>query len=414
MLMRFLIATVILLFIDWYFFQALKTVFEGLSYGKRTAIYIGYWMITVMGIAFAFSINSLPSIGPFKAVKLYGISIVVMFLICKVLGLLPILIDDIIRLIKWLVQLCISQHGAIEGSNTISRSVFLNRLALITAAIPMGAFVYGMIRGAFNYQVSKKKLVFPNLPGNFKGLKIVQISDLHVGSFISDKPLQRAVEIINEQRADIIFFTGDLVNNLAAEAEPFMSTLSAINAPLGVYSILGNHDYGHYTKWKSEDERLKNVERLKQIHAEMGWKLLINENEVIEKNGDKMAVIGIENWSAVMNFPKYGDMAKAVKGLDGVPIKLLLSHDPSHWKAEVTQQFKDIDLTLSGHTHGMQFGIDIPGIKWSPVQYVYKQWAGLYKEGEQYLYVNKGLGFIGYMGRVGISPEITVFELDSV
>ena len=178
-----------------------------------------------------------------------------------------------------------------------------------------------------------------------------------------------------------------------------------------MFSILGNHDYGHYMRWDSEDDRLRNLDRLKDIHREVGWKLLLNENHVLEKSGDKLAIVGVENWSALMRFPKYGDLNKAMAGTEDVPLKLLLSHDPSHWDGEVTKNFRDIDITFSGHTHGMQFGVEIPGFKWSPVQYFYKQWAGLYREGDQYLYVNRGLGFIGYMGRVGILPEITLFEL---
>ena len=218
--------------------------------------------------------------------------------------------------------------------------------------------------------------------------------------------------MVAEQKPDVILFTGDLVNNLAEEAEEFLEQLSSLSAPMGVFSVLGNHDYGHYVRWKDESERIANVNKLKQLQKDVGWKLLMNESHILEKNGEKLALIGVENWSSKMNFPKYGQLAKAHAETEGVPCKILMSHDPSHWEAEITEQFKDISLTLSGHTHGMQFGIEIPGFKWSPVQYVYKQWAGLYHKDDQYLYVNRGLGFIGYMGRVGIMPEITVIELD--
>ena len=218
--------------------------------------------------------------------------------------------------------------------------------------------------------------------------------------------------MIADQKPDVILFTGDLVNNRADEAEEFVEQLSSLSAPEGVFSVLGNHDYGHYVKWKNDSERIANVEKLKLLQKDVGWKLLMNESHIFEKNGEKLALIGIENWSSKMNFPKYGQLAKAHAEAADVPCKILMSHDPSHWEAETTEQFKDISLTLSGHTHGMQFGIEIPGLKWSPIQYVYKQWAGLYQKGDQYLYVNRGLGFIGYMGRVGIMPEITVVELD--
>ena len=239
----------------------------------------------------------------------------------------------------------------------------------------------------------------------------MQISDIHIGSFVSKTPLKRAVNLINKEEADIVLFTGDLVNNLASEAEGFIPVLREIQARMGVYSVLGNHDYGHYFKWISEEQRINNLERLKQIQKEVGWKLLENENYVIKKGQDKLAILGVENWSAIMRFPKYGNLQKAAKGTEQIPLKILMSHDPSHWDAEINQKFKDINITFSGHTHGMQFGIEIPGIKWSPVQYVYKQWAGLYKKGNQFLHVNRGLGILGFMGRVGMRPEITIVEL---
>ncbi|MBL4657706.1 MAG: metallophosphoesterase, partial [Flavobacteriales bacterium] len=287
------------------------------------------------------------------------------------------------------------------------------KMALIVAAVPMGFFIYGMVRGAFNYQIRRTKLKMNGLPKGFVGLKVLQISDLHLGSFVSQEPIKTAVEMINKEQADLIFFTGDLVNNRSDEAEEFIEILKTVTAPMGVYSILGNHDYGDYVEWPSQDAKRENLQRLVNIHGEMGWKILLNENVILEKDGEKLAVLGVENWGAKMRFPKYGDLKKAYQGTENIRTKLLLSHDPSHWRGEVTKDYKDIDCTFSGHTHGMQFGIEIPGFKWSPVQYVYEEWAGLYQEEEQQIYVNRGLGFLGYMGRVGISPEISVFELDT-
>jgi predicted MPP superfamily phosphohydrolase len=254
-------------------------------------------------------------------------------------------------------------------------------------------------------------LVLPNLPAAFNGLKIVQLSDIHTGSFVSSEPLEKALRMIQEQNADVIFFTGDLVNNITEEAIPYTEIFKQVKAPLGVYSTLGNHDYGDYVQWPSVEAKQKNFEDIKNLHAEFGWKLLMNEHIILKKGDAEIAVLGVENWGAAMRFPKYGDLKKAHAGTENFPVKLLLSHDPSHWDAQVRKQYPDIDLTFSGHTHGMQFGIEIPGFRWSPSKYIYKQWADLYQEGKQFLYVNRGLGFLGYPGRVGILPEITVVEL---
>jgi predicted MPP superfamily phosphohydrolase len=263
----------------------------------------------------------------------------------------------------------------------------------------------------YNYKIKKLSLHFPNLPASFKGLKIVQVSDIHSGSFTHKHAVQHGVEKILALKPDLILFTGDLVNNEATEMENYMDVFNQLRAPMGVYSVLGNHDYGDYKTWDSKADKILNLERLKAVHGELGWRLMMNENTLLEKNGEQIALIGIENWSNKARFPKYGDLKKAYAGTESVPFKILMSHDPSHWDAEVRPKYNDIDLMLSGHTHGMQFGVEIPWLKWSPVQYVYKQWAGLYESGAQKLYVNRGFGFIGYPGRVGILPEITFIEL---
>ncbi|MBL4592990.1 MAG: metallophosphoesterase, partial [Flavobacteriales bacterium] len=263
-----------------------------------------------------------------------------------------------------------------------------------------------------DYKIRKQKLQIPNLPKPFKGLKIIQISDIHSGSFITSDPLEKAVRLIQEQKPDIIFFTGDLVNEITEEAIPFIDTLKKITAPLGVFSILGNHDYGDYFYQKGDDEgRKHNYKLMKAVHKKLGWKLLLNQHHIIKKDNERLAIVGVENWGSQARFQKYGDINKAKKGCLETDVKLLLSHEPSHWDADVLPNHPDIAVTFSGHTHGMQFGIEIPGFKWSPSQYLYKNWAGLYKKGMQQIYVNRGLGFIGYPGRVGILPEITVFEL---
>jgi predicted MPP superfamily phosphohydrolase len=289
------------------------------------------------------------------------------------------------------------------------------------------SLIYGF-NNKYRYQLHRFQLAFDDLPAGFKGIKIVQISDIHSGSFTDKHAVMRGVDKILKEKADLILFTGDLINNLAEEMDDYMDVFSRVKAPMGVYSILGNHDYGDYVSWpdKNEEHRKKeaaagrhlltplqqaNLDRLKNIHAELGWRLLLDEYAVLERGGDKIALIGVQNWSSKARFPKYGDLKKAYAGSESYPFKILMSHDPSHWDAQVRPTYADINLMLAGHTHGMQFGVDIPGFKWSPVQYIYKEWAGLYEEGKQKLYVNRGYGFIGYPGRVGILPEITIIEL---
>ena len=352
-----------------------------------------------------------------KFVKVYVFAFVVMVVVSKLIGSVFIAFDDIIRFFRWgasyfpKTPVLVSNVVPIDP-HAISRLRFLNIVAVTMSVLPFTSFIYGMVKGAFDYKVHRIKVVLPNLPSDFNGIKIVQISDIHLGSFVSTKPLEEAVNIILQQNADVIFFTGDLVNNESTETLQFIDVLSKIKAPMGVYSTLGNHDYGDYVTWETTAAKEKNLQDLKDVHAQLGWKLLMNEHIALKKGGSEIALLGIENWGGNLNFPKYGDMKKAHSETEKYPVKLLLSHDPSHWNMQVTKEYKDIDITFSGHTHGFQFGIEIPGlIKWSPSQFVYKQWAGLYSRDNQYLYVNRGLGFLGYPGRVGIMPEITVMEL---
>jgi len=406
---RVLVYTVVFLLIDLYFFQSLRNLLINTNQNNRNLIVSIYWLIAILEIGVGISFFYLPT-DQFKEFKLYSLSVVFVLMLGKLIGCVPIFIEDITRLLKWFFQFFSPAYFS-NQSVTMSRSEFISKLAILSAALPIVTLGYGMVKGAFNYQLRKHKIPIKGLGASFEGLKIVQISDIHIGSFLSKTPLKRAVDLINKQEADIVLFTGDLVNNLASEAEEFIPILKEIRAPMGVFSVLGNHDYGHYFKWPNEIKRIENLNRLKEIQKEIGWKLLENENWILEKGGENMAILGVENWSSIMRFPKYGNLEKASKGIDEISLKILMSHDPSHWDAEVNQKYKDISITFSGHTHGMQFGIEIPGIKWSPVQYVYKQWAGLYRKGDQFLHVNRGLGILGFMGRVGMRPEITVVEL---
>ncbi len=344
------------------------------------------------------------------------IAFVLGFVVGKVLILLAMLIDDIRRLITWAITAIAYNNTADTAApqdGGIARSVFLKRTALVLGGLSVLGFSYG-ISNRYKYRVRKIKLKLAGLPDSFKGLKIVQISDIHTGSFDDHGAVAHGIQRVMDQQADIIFFTGDLVNNHADEVdEKYQQMYSTLKAPMGVYSTLGNHDYGDYVQWSTPQAKIDNLDKLKAMHAAMGWKLMMNEHVILERGNDKIALIGIENWSAKANFPKYGDMRKAYAGLKekNVPVKILLSHDPSHWHAQVVPEYGDVQLTLSGHTHGMQFGIDTKWYKWSPVQYMYKEWAGLYTQGDQNLYVNRGFGFLGYPGRLGVLPEITVFEL---
>lgn len=331
----------------------------------------------------------------------------------KLVFIFFLLIDDGLRLVRYITHKTFYLPQAAANGLTMSRSDFIVKAGLAASSLPLAGFTWGIVRGAHDYRIHTENIVLKNLPSVFDGLRIVQISDIHCGSFFDKNAVKKGIDMILEQKADLIFFTGDLVNNITDEAYEYAEMFSMLKAPLGVYSVLGNHDYGDYHQWSSQQEKRRNFENMINLHKAMGWHLLMNECVIIERQGSRLAIIGVENWSARGNFPKYGKIELAVKGTEGIPVKLLLSHDPSHWDAQVRQEYPDIDVMFSGHTHGMQFGLEIGNIRWSPAQYFYKQWAGLYKEANQYLYVNRGFGFIGFPGRLGILPEITVVRLTS-
>ena len=403
----------IMVLLDFYVFQAVKVIAHPAGSRTRTVILVTYWTLSVIAILVLLILPYLPFQHQSKLFRTTVFAIIAGLFFAKIIAAVFFLIDDVRRLIQWVagkVFFSKTEGKALQQGEKISRSVFLSWAGMIAGGGLFGSLLYGF-GNKYHYQVKRFRLSFTTLPASFKGFKIVQISDIHSGSFTDKKAVMKGVEMAMKEKPDLILFTGDLVNNKSDEMEDYMDVFNKLNAPMGVYSTLGNHDYGDYTKWDSVEEKKANMEKLKQIHADLGWRLLMNEHIVLEKAMDKIAVIGVENWSAKAGFQKYGDLKKAYEGAALHPFKILMSHDPSHWDAEVRKSYKDIDLMLAGHTHGMQFGIEIPGFRWSPVQYVYKQWAGLYEEGAQKLYVNRGYGFIGYPGRVGILPEITVFEL---
>lgn len=406
-----IIALVIFL-LDFYVFQALKTVSQQGSERARQVIYMTYWVVSFLTIATMLSFPYIQFLQTSKMFRNYVFAILIGLFLAKLIGSLFFVADDLRRgallLMNKIFPLSGAQYMGPEGQG-IPRSTFLSWLGLGLGGTLFGTLLFGF-GNKYNYQVKKIKLKFNNIPDAFKGMRMVHISDIHSGSFQDIRAVNKGIDLILKQQADIIVFTGDLVNDRATEMEPYQNSFARLAAPLGVFSTLGNHDYGDYVQWPSAQAKMDNLEALKKVHANMGWRLLMNEHVVLEKKGEKIALLGIENWGAKARFPKYGKMDLAYPGTENIPFKILLSHDPSHWDAQILPEYPGIDLMLSGHTHGMQFGLENPYFKWSPVQWMYKQWAGLYEQGSQKLYVNRGYGFIGYPGRVGILPEITVIE----
>lgn len=411
------IIIVVMALLDLYAYQAVRHVVPPGS-RFRTPIAVIYWTLSIAGLALLIALPYLNFDALPRSMRSYIFAMLVMLFFSKLIACIFFAVDDIRRGAMWIIGKLFSNPSVPvrESSDGITRSAFLSWLGLGLGTTFFGTMLYGFTN-KYNYRIVRHVLNFPNLPGAFKGLKIVHISDIHSGSFTNREAVQAGVEKIMEQEPDIILFTGDIVNDHAHEMDDYIEIFANLRAPLGVYSTLGNHDYGEYalppglTQAERRQQVLANVEKLKEVHRKLNWRLLMNEHVLIERDKESIALLGVENWSQKGNFPKYGKLEQAYQGAADQPFKILLSHDPSHWDGEVRSGYPDVDLMLSGHTHGMQFGVEIPGFKWSPVQYMYRQWAGLYKAGNQRLYVNRGFGFIGYPGRVGILPEITVLEL---
>ena len=402
MIFRILFTLGFVLAIDLYAYQAFKTVF------RSTATPWIYWGITVAYIVLSVSISLLMSSGKVDY-KYLGILMGASILLAvpKLVAIIPLLIEDITRLGQFLFRAATTQPTTLPGRRT-----FVSQIALGLAAIPFIGIIDGIWKGRYRYRVISHTLEFEDLPNEFDGFTIAQISDIHSGSFDNQEKVEYGVQMVNELGADAIMFTGDMVNNIATEAEPWIDTFKKLSGKNGVFSILGNHDYGDYWRFPSAQAKVDNLNRLKEIHAEMGMDLLLNESRFFERNGQRLYLAGVENWG-LPPFPQYGDLQEALNGIPEDAFTVLLSHDPSHFDAEVKQHSKKVHLTLSGHTHGMQFGIEIPGwIKWSPVKFKYPKWAGLYPEPDgQVLHVNRGFGFLAFPGRVGMWPEITHITL---
>jgi uncharacterized protein len=406
------IVIVIMLLLDFYVFQVVKALASGSTEKVKIAIYSIYWIVSALAITMMILLPYLNYANWPKAVRTYVFAILIGLFFSKLIAAIFFLLDDARRGLMWVMGKIFPGFGVkfVDEDGVISRSAFLSWLGVVVGGGLFSTLVYGF-SNKYDYHVKNVRLKFANLPQSFKGLRVVQISDVHSGSFTDKDAVKRGVDMIMKHTPDLILFTGDLVNDRATEMQDYMDIFNTLSAPLGVFSTLGNHDYGDYVQWDSAEAKRKNLEDLKQVHHNLGWRLLMNEHVPLQRNGEAIGLIGIENWSAKARFPKHGRMDLAYPGSEKYPFKILMSHDPSHWDAQVRPHYPDVDLMLSGHTHGMQFGVETPFFKWSPVQWVYKQWAGLYEEGKQKLYVNRGYGFIGYPGRVGILPEITVIEL---
>ena len=400
--MRWIPFIILLIVLQWYVFQAIKTITHNklwwILYGLIITLIIGSFLYQIFN--FDRSVGWTPSIN-------YSIGWFIALLSGQLI-IIPILFfEDLSRIAMGIYHF----FSAEQKFHLPGRRKFIAQTAMALSTVPFASLIYGMYRGRYKYRVLRYTLEYDSLPESFDGFQITQISDLHCGSFDNFKKVAYVIDLINEQKSDLLLFTGDMVNNKSSEARPWVEKLSELEAPYGKFSVLGNHDYGDYNQWENEAAKQKNMEEMYQIHKDIGFDLLQNESRYLEKNGERIAIIGVENWGAG-RFKKAGDLEKSINQIHPQDFKILLSHDPSHWEAEVLPHPQPFHLTLSGHTHGFQFGIEIPGwVKWSPIQWRYKHWAGIYEDKEQKLNVNRGFGYLAYPGRVGIWPEITVITL---
>jgi predicted MPP superfamily phosphohydrolase len=404
----FLIISAISLLFDWYVFSGLKTLSVNWSSKLWQRIALWGYLIFAIGVTvlLLLGFTAFKSANGMQPYHEWILSIFLTFFITKLIFILVLFLGDIGRFFIGLFNLV---SGKKNKDLFPGRRKFISQIAVVTAAIPFSSFLYAMFKGKYDYQLHRVTLYFDDLPQAFDGFTITQISDIHSGSFDNMAGVQKGIDMAKAQKSDLFVFTGDLVNNAAFEIEPYLEKFGSIKAPYGQFSILGNHDYGDYIEWTNHQEKAANLDKLKQHHQTLGYRLLLDENVTIEKGGQKISLIGVQNWGR--GFIQVGDLDKALQGVPKDAFKVLLSHDPTHWEDHVRYHPTNIDLTLAGHTHGAQFGVEIPGFRWSPVKYKYLDWAGLANEKNRYLYVNRGFGFLAFSGRLGIWPEITVIEL---
>lgn len=404
-----LIAALIIVIVDVYIFRALRGVLRFASRVIRITGYTLHWAIMTAAIAAAGWYYVADPLNFYSITREWIVGIFATVYLSKITALGILLLDDIRRLAVRIRNRL--RPVAMETSGTaMARSEFLNKAAVIAASVPLTTLTLGIVSGAHDYRVVRRAIYLPNLPKAFDGLRIGQISDIHAGTLFNRIAVQGGVDLLMAEKTDLIFFTGDLVNYYSREIQPYISLFGRLRAPLGVFSVTGNHDYGDYNWWPGDEAKRENFRSLQAAHRAMGYQLLLNESRVITVGHEPLAILGTENWSLRRN-QKYGDVAKALQGTQDADLRLLLAHDPTHWDAVVRQQYPMIDVTFSGHTHGYQCGVEVGGFRWSPAQYRYRQWADLYQEGQQYIYVNRGFGCIGYPGRLGMAPELTVLTL---
>jgi hypothetical protein len=407
----FLIIAAITLVFDWYVFSGLKTFTNDWKSTKARQIVLwGYLIISVgVTILFVCGLGSFSHARGMTPYHEYILSLFITFLVTKLVFVIVLSLGDLGRFLYGIGNSVTKHNDKSTEPFFPSRRKFISELAILLAAFPFTSFIYAMVRGKYDYKVHRETIYFDGLPEAFDGFTITQISDIHSGSFDNTAAVQRGIDLANAQKSDLFVFTGDLVNNAAWEIERYIPNFKQLKAPYGQYSILGNHDYGDYIQWNSEAEKAANLDKLKQHHKELGYRLLLDESVELEKDGQKISLIGVQNWGR--GFIQIGDLDKALKDVDENAFKILLSHDPTHWEDKVRFNTTNIDLTLAGHTHGAQFGVETAGFRWSPVQYKYVDWAGLAHHNNRYLYVNRGFGFLAFSGRLGIWPEVTVITL---
>jgi predicted MPP superfamily phosphohydrolase len=399
--------------IDGYLWSSIRRKIRDLKPALKYPVLILYWLPLILLIGCII-------VGAFVSFAQWGIPVrtvipglIFIFYVFKIIPFIFLLLNDIVRIFRFVTHSFIHGHTLWKE---IGRLSWIQWTGWITGSAFLLLMILGMVWWNYDFDVKKQEIILPELPASFDGLRIVQISDIHLGSWVCKNELQRAVDIVNAQHPDVIFFTGDMANYTTLDVLPFEDILKKLKAPLGIFAILGNHDYGAYVKWPSEEAKEQDMKDLQAFYRRLGWKLLLNEHSVLRKGNDSIVVLGVQNWGKSYRFQKLGDIPAAQKGVEDMQVQLLMSHDPSFWDSIICHKFRNIDITFSGHTHGFQFGIECCGIKWSPAQYLYKQWGGLYEKPvpgfhPQYIYVNRGLGSLGYPGRIGILPEITVFTL---
>ena len=410
-LMKWLLVVFVVVFLmDWYVFNGLKTLTAGWkSRGRQHMVRWGYLVVSI-GITVVFTLG----LGSFSTAKgmtpfhEWMLSLFIMLFITRLFFVVVLFLGDLGRLFYGVGARLVKGPKKDEPFFPARRR-FISEVATLVAAVPFTGFMYAMLKGKYDYTLHRTTLYFDDLPAAFDGFTITQLSDIHSGSFDNTAAVQRGIDLAKAQKSDLFVFTGDLVNNAAWEIEPYIDRFGEIKAPYGQFSILGNHDYGDYIKWNSEKEKADNLALLKGQHKKLGYRLLLDENVELEKDGQKISLIGVQNWGK--GFIQIGDLDKALKGVDEHAFKICLSHDPTHWEEKIRFHPIKVHLTLAGHTHGAQFGVETDKVRWSPVQYKYLDWAGLASEGDRYLYVNRGFGFLAFSGRLGIWPEVTVITL---